>query len=120
MAPPMMKRRCQPYAGMIARGQFGGDEASERNADDREGHREWTLPARHVFRCQRRRVRHRAAETDAREEPQYQERARSLDERDGDGENPERDHAGKECGAAAQTIAHHAAEKAANHHPEWT
>ena len=48
-----------------------------------------------------------------------QERARSLDERDGDRENRERDHAGEERGAAPSTVAHHAAEQAADHHPEW-
>ena len=78
---------------------------TERHADDRHRHGDRTLAQRHELRRERRRVRHRPAEADTREQSQVAELHRTVREHGRHRHHAEQHHAAEQRRATPEAIA---------------
>ena len=95
-----------------------GERPAKRHADDGQRDGEWPVLARDVLGDQRRGVRHGAAETETREEPQGGEGKEVVDEGDRGREHAKNHHAADEGDASAHAVADDAGQRSAEHHAD--
>ena len=98
--------------------QIRRQHPAERHADNRERDRHITLAARHVFRSQRGRVRHRPAEPQARQQSQQTKGIHSVHLRHRERRHAKHCHTADQRRLSAHPVTDQSSGAAAYHHPD--
>jgi hypothetical protein len=107
-----------PCRGQQVEGQQPSQRAAQRDADDRQRDGQRAVAARHVLGGQRRRIRQRAAQSEAGQKAERDEARQAGDQRHGAGRQAEEQDAADERDLAAEPIPDDARRSPAEHHPD--